>query len=64
MAGSNCEKCAFRAKYDRNPKSLLGRIWRWHANWCPGWNGYMRSLDPQERARLAETYNLVKYKII
>lgn len=62
MAVKKCEQCAFRARYDRDPQSLLGRIWRWHAGWCPGWNGYMRSLPPEERARLAEKYDLKKYK--
>jgi len=28
MADHNCEDCGFRAKYDNNPKSLLGRLWR------------------------------------
>jgi hypothetical protein len=23
---SNCENCKFRAKYDKNPRSILGRI--------------------------------------
>lgn len=62
MAGIKCEKCGFRARYDRDPKSLLGRLWRWHAGWCPGWKGYMSSLPPDERARLAEKYDLKKYK--
>ncbi|MBI5062681.1 MAG: hypothetical protein HZB87_04220 [Desulfatitalea sp.] len=62
MAEKKCEQCAFRAKYDRAPQSLLGRLWRWHVGWCPGWNGYMRSLPAQERARLAEKYDLKKYK--
>ena len=61
MAKSNCETCAFRAKYDNNPKSLLGRIWRWHANWCPGWNGYMKSLSDEERGPLARKYDMKKY---
>ena len=45
MANSNCENCGFRAKYDNNPKSILGRIWRWHAGWCPGWNAYVKELE-------------------
>ena len=61
MADHNCEKCGFRAKYDRNPKSLLGRIWRWHAGWCPGWNAYMRSLDAEKRIELANKYQLKKF---
>ena len=62
MAGSSCENCGFRAKYDNNPKSLLGRVWRWHANWCPGWNGYMKSLPENERVKLAKKYGMDKYK--
>ena len=61
MKKHNCPNCAFRAKYDRNPRSLLGQIWRWHANWCPGWNGYLRSLDPEARRRLALKYQMKKY---
>lgn len=61
MADHNCEKCGFRRKYDRNPKSLLGRIWRWHAGWCPGWNAYMRSLDDEERVVLVQKYNMKKF---
>jgi hypothetical protein len=62
MADHNCETCAFRAKYDNNPRSLLGRIWRWHAGWCPGWKSYMNSLPDEKRAMLAEIYNMDKYK--
>ena len=62
MADQNCEDCSFRAKYDNNPKSFLGRLWRWHAKWCPGWKKYMMSLSKDERVRLAEKYNLKKYK--
>ena len=61
MADHNCEKCGFRAKYDRRPKSLLGRIWRWHAGWCPGWNAYMRSLDDEKRIELAKKYQMEKF---
>ena len=61
MAGHNCGNCAFRAKYENNPRSFLGRIWRWHAGWCPGWKSYMRSLPEDERRRLAQKYNMEKY---
>jgi hypothetical protein len=57
-----CDKCALRARYDQNPKSLLGRFWRWHANWCPGWKNYMNSLPKDERTKLAEKYDLKKYR--
>ncbi len=62
MAANNCENCSFRARYDRNPKSLLGRLWRWHAGWCPGWRSYMASLAPDERRQLADRYDLKKYQ--
>jgi hypothetical protein len=61
MAENNCENCGFRAKYDKNPKSLLGRLWRWHAGWCPGWKKYMRSLSDEERTELARKYGMKKY---
>ena len=57
----SCETCAFRAKYDKNPKSLLGRLWRWHAGWCPGWKKYITSLPDEQRRELAERYRLKKY---
>ena len=57
-----CANCKFRARYDNAPKSLLGRLWRWHAGWCPGFRGYMLSLPVVERRNLAEKYDLPKYK--
>ena len=62
MANQSCANCSFRAKYDHNPKSILGRIWRWHANWCPGWKSYMKSLPDDDRVKLAEKYGLKKYQ--
>jgi len=61
MPDSNCPNCNFRKKYDNNPKSLLGKIWRWHANWCPGWQQYMTSLPENERIKIAENYSMKKY---
>lgn len=61
MADSNCPDCNFRKKYDDRPKSILGRVWRWHANWCPGWIQYMTSLPDDDRKTLAENYNMKKY---
>jgi hypothetical protein len=53
MAKHHCKNCGFRARYDRNPRSLMGRLWRWHAGWCPGWRAYLASLPAEERQRLA-----------
>jgi len=60
MAQHNCERCPIRAKYDNNPKSLIGRFWRWHINFCPGWKGYIRSVDEEQRSALREKYQLNK----
>lgn len=57
---SGCETCNFRKKYDDNPKSILGRIWRWHIGFCPGWKKYMKESTPEKRAELIEKYNLKK----
>ena len=61
MSDNNCENCSFRAKYDNAPKSFLGRLWRWHAGWCPGWKSYMLSLSDDERKTLAEKYQMKKF---
>jgi hypothetical protein len=62
MAKSGCSACSFRARYDNNPKSFLGRLWKWHTNFCPGWKSYTTSLPDQERMELAEKYNMPKFK--
>lgn len=50
--------CGIRAFYEKNPKSFMGRFWHWHTNFCPGWNGYMKSLPPEEQEALKKKYNL------
>jgi len=62
MSEHNCESCKFRARYDAKPESLLGRLWRWHARWCPGWKKYMTSLPDDERVALAERYGMDRYR--
>jgi hypothetical protein len=58
MAQENCAACPLRAKYDNNPKSLLGRFWRWHITFCPGWKKYMGSLDESDVRELKDKYNI------
>ncbi len=58
MATHNCKECAFRKKYDNKPKSFLGRLWRWHINWCPGWKKFYNSFDENQRKEIADRYNL------
>ncbi len=56
MSEPGCAACPWRAKYDDKPTSFLGRLWRWHANFCPGWKAYMKSLPEDERKTMVETY--------
>jgi hypothetical protein len=56
MGEPGCSHCSFRARYDAKPESFLGRLWRWHANFCPGWNSYMKSLPGEEKKALVEAY--------
>lgn len=54
---NNCENCKFRMKYDKNPRSMLGRVWKWHTGWCPGWKSYLKSLPDDERVQVTEKYS-------
>ena len=57
-----CENCKFRAHYDQKPNSLLGRFWRWHINFCPGWKGYFTSLSDEQKDELRKKYQFTKYQ--
>ncbi len=52
MSEAGCTTCKFRGIYERKPRSILGRLWRWHTKFCPGWKGYMKSLSEEERAEV------------
>jgi hypothetical protein len=56
-----CEKCVLRAQYEKNPKSLVGRFWRWQINFCPSWRGYFKSLPPEKQQELRKRYDFWKY---
>ena len=58
----SCPHCPLRAKYDKNPRSLVGRLWRWHINFCPGWKNYFTHQDDETKASLREKYNFQKYQ--
>jgi len=57
MKQYKCENCSFRKKYDNNRASLIGKLWKWHTGWCPGWKGYINSLPEDKKNEL-----LLKYK--
>ncbi len=61
MKQESCSNCSLRAKHDKNPQSLLGRFWRWHINFCPGWKAYFTSLTSEQQAELRIKYNFKKY---
>ena len=56
-----CENCKFRARYDQQPNSLLGKLWRWHINFCPGWKGYFTAQTEEKKEELRTKYNFKKY---
>lgn len=56
-----CENCKLRANFEKNPKSFMGRFWRWHINFCPGWKAYFSSLDEDAKQALREKYDFRKY---
>ncbi len=57
-----CESCKLRAHYDEKPTSMLGRFWRWHINFCPGWKQYFTSSPKEEQEKLREKYHFTKYQ--
>ncbi|MBR4553685.1 MAG: hypothetical protein IKO20_08230 [Bacteroidaceae bacterium] len=57
-----CENCKFRAYYDRKPSSPLGRLWRWHINFCPGWKAYFTSQFDEKKEELRRRYAFTKYQ--
>lgn len=58
MKDASCATCRMRMKYDANPKSILGRLWRWHTRFCPGWKAYMASLPADQRAAIELKYGV------
>jgi hypothetical protein len=52
----SCADCTIRKNYDKDPSSLMGRMWKWHIQYCPGWKAYVSSLSEQERKLIEERY--------
>jgi hypothetical protein len=59
MAKHKCADCKIKMSYDRNPRSIIGRLWRWHIGFCPGWKAYFLDLPPEEREIVAKKYSIV-----
>ena len=58
MKKHQCEACKLRKKYDEAPNSFVAKFWKWHIKFCPGWNGYMKSLDETKKAEIVAKYKL------
>jgi hypothetical protein len=56
MKEKKCSNCSLRAYYDRKPGSILGRMWKWHISWCPGWKSYLKSLPPETKNEMIKKY--------
>lgn len=56
-----CASCPLRTKWEQSPRSFMGRFWRWHINFCPGWKAYFTSLSPEEQGKVREQYGFTKY---
>jgi hypothetical protein len=36
----------------------LGRFWKWHIGFCPGWKTYLRSLSEDKLAEIKLKYGI------
>ena len=45
---AKCETCGMRMRAEKNPKSIISKIWRWHTKWCPGWKAYQKELAQKQ----------------
>lgn len=61
MGNYKCADCPMRTKFEQKPGSFVGRFWRWHINFCPGWKAYFNSLTSAEKEELRTKYNFTKY---
>ncbi len=46
-----------RSYYDRKPDSVVGKIWKWHITWCPGWKSYLKSLPANKKNEIIKKYS-------
>ncbi len=54
--------CIFAPSYYSLRIRKIGRFWRWHINFCPGWKAYFTSRPDEEQKQLREKYNFTKYQ--
>lgn len=62
METYKCSTCPMRAKHDSKPDSFVGKFWRWHINFCPGWKAYFNSLSDSDKEAIRQKYNFTKYR--
>lgn len=56
MKESKCSNCSMKSRYDKNPNSIINKIWKWHITWCPGWKSYLKSLPENEKKEIIKKY--------
>jgi len=56
MKESKCSNCSMKSRYDKNPNSIISKIWKWHITWCPGWKSYLKSLPENEKKEIIKKY--------
>ena len=54
----SCDVCPWRQKYDTNPMSFLGRLWKFHIRFCPGWKVFMQNLPTDQQQEIRKKYNI------
>jgi hypothetical protein len=40
-----------RLRAEKNPDSIISKIWRWHTTWCPGWKKYQQELAKRQNGK-------------
>lgn len=57
MKESKCSNCSMKSRYDKNPNSIISKIWKWHLTWCPGWKSYLKYLPENEKNEMIKKYS-------
>ena len=50
----SCKKCRIRAYAEREPNSIVGRVWRWHSSWCPMWKAHQENRAEEQPGQLQQ----------
>jgi len=48
-----CHGCGICTRAERRPMSAIGRLMRWHREWCPAWAAHSKVYGPKAFAPAA-----------